>query len=496
MYSGGDCGRDVERDGSCIFHIHDKTEGDSALFKKKFESYLDECRKQEKKEIDFTLFVFPNIPIAFSSESSPQSYSANLIFKGANISGPLSFAYASFVGTEINFQSSCFRNSGILDLSFTTFGHDSKLVVCDAHLSDQSSVSLLRASFEKDSIGADFARTTFSGKSSAQVSRVNFGQFTELSFEKVVFEDDSVALLSFATFCGARIDFTGATFRDRALLEVSRTTMLETEAYFLNASFENETKFNFAYSNLYGRTKVIFADSLLADGYFQWVDIDKNAEMTFGSFSRKDPLDLSKTSFLQTDVRRINFGNVKWGTIPPGSVVDERFLKDRDGPPYKAVVTLYRRLRENYERQLRYTEASDFFVREMELMRTKPSFMGGKMRLSKILRWLGSWFSVGAVYYVLAKYGEDYSRAIIWSLLSIFLIYPAFRLAEQCLATCSRIQCILSNYPVHVEIATRIFFQVFELSSLDFPDILFRIWSGLLLAVLFIALKRKYERRR
>jgi uncharacterized protein YjbI with pentapeptide repeats len=493
MHDGRECGRDVLRDGLCIFHLAGKDAAEISQFKKALLEYLDESIKREQDEIDFTEFVFQDY-VQFSSQTSPKHYRQKLIFEHAKIEGSLSFAYAVFTG-EVVFASACFSGSGILDLSFTVFDESSRLVLSEAHLSGQSSVSLFKATFLRNSKGPNFTRAVFMDKASISLSRGKF-ECALLDFTKAVFQDESVALLSFARFVGARLNFASVVFRDKATLEIMTTAMHDAEVYFLNASFESASRFSLTYTNLYAGTTLDFSDAVLGEGSFQWVRIDKDVKVTFGSFSRAHPQDLSEVSFLHTDVRQIEFGNVKWGASPQGSVVDEHFLEERDGPPYQAVVTLYRRLRKNYELQLRYSEASSFFIREMELLRTKPSHMGDALfSRTRFAAWLRSWVSIGAVYYILAKYGEDYIWTIAWSITSIFLIYPLVRLTMQCSNTCSQIYCVMSNYSVAVQKAVRLFFQVFELPNLDFTDTIFRLWSALLLAVLFIALKRKFERR-
>ena len=109
-----------------------------------------------------------------------------------------------------------------------------------------------------------------------------------------------------------------------------------------------------------------------------------------------DVNDLSKVSFLNTDITRVRFsdkvrlGGKKveyykfWGRKKVKEerfkIVDERLLeediKENENHITKkfnlnlgSIKAVYRGLRENYEYRMRYDEAGQFFIREMELKR-------------------------------------------------------------------------------------------------------------------------------
>ena len=418
----GTCGRDVVRTGKCIFHLDNKTQADTELFKREFLSYVAASLEDSRLQIvDCTSFVFPPVVILLSTKDQPKTFGKSIVFKRVQIQSWLVFSDATF---------------------------------------------------EADSL-ADFSGAIFKGNS-------------RVDFSRAIFKGDSLA------------KFSGATF-------------------------ENDAKTDFSHARLKDKVELDLRDAILQRLDFSYFSIEETAKVRLGSVHRPDAQDLSRASFLHTDVRLIDFGNVVWGRKPPGSIADEHSIKYEGGPSYEDVVTLYRLLRQNYEQKLRYSDAADFFVREMELLRTQPRYFGKKpaidwsfddlrilytlknrvvwsMRVG--LRLLRGLISIPAVYYVLAKYGESYRRVIAWSLASVVLIYPIFfsllRRFYIALRTHSHavsLENILLQYPEEVNRGFRLFFQVFELPTLDLFDLAFRLWSGLLLAVLYISLRRKLERK-
>ena len=136
-------------------------------------------------------------------------------------------------------------------------------------------------------------------------------------------------------------------------------------------------------------------------------------------------------------------------------IVDERLLeeginKDKDSHSTKdfnlgSIKAVYRNLRENYEYRMRYDEAGQFFIREMELKRMyreAPSISNFKQRMYKLLRWLklrnkpdpkviyeikrNNWFrrnlfSLTGWYYHLSRYGESIWRPTLAGLVIVIL---------------------------------------------------------------------------
>jgi hypothetical protein len=105
-------------------------------------------------------------------------------------------------------------------------------------------------------------------------------------------------------------------------------------------------------------------------------------------------------------------------------IIDERLLegkiKEKDGHTTKdfnlgSIKAVYRSIRENYEYRMRYDEAGQFFIREMELKRKYREVVSSKEEDSSFEIKQNIWFrrnlfSLTGLYYNLFVYGEDLKR--------------------------------------------------------------------------------------
>lgn len=130
-----------------------------------------------------------------------------------------------------------------------------------------------------------------------------------------------------------------------------------------------------------------------------------------------------------------------------------------------------------------------------EPLREKPKSIrkAAGQSLRRTISWIRSYISVAAIYYLIAEYGESYRRAFYWSLASVLVFYPTLRFLRD--GTPNSLPAFSAEYLHSVESGLRLFFQVFALPNLDAVDIAFRLWSALLLAIFFIAVRRKFERK-
>jgi uncharacterized protein YjbI with pentapeptide repeats len=259
----------------------------------------------------------------------------------------------------------------------------------------------------KFSGGAYFLETTFSGD--ANFVRAKFSGETD--FWKAKFSGDA--------------DFSRAEFSE--------------DAYFMEAKFSGNTHFEGA--------------EFRQRADFYKVETAKNATVNFQGVKLLKPqqvffhhVDLSRWSFLDTDLRRIDFNDVTWGTIPSISPLrsrrwirrwerrhlSRRFLlrllrlRLRLTPTRTAlfdeirvskekvkkarlakVERLYRHLKQNYESQRDYGRAGDFYYGEMEMKRRQLNPLG------QIPFW---------IYRILSGYGESYPRALFW-LIVMWLLF-------------------------------------------------------------------------
>jgi hypothetical protein len=229
----------------------------------------------------------------------------------------------------------------------------------------------------KFSGGAYFLETTFSGD--ANFVRAKFSGETD--FWKAKFSGDA--------------DFSGAEFSE--------------DTYFGEAKFFGKIDFNTA--------------EFRQRAGFSGVETAKNATVNFQGVRLLKPqqvffhhVDLSRWSFLDTDLRRIDFNDVTWGTIRRlwsrrTAIFDEISVsneKVKVPKEYLAKVErLYRHLKQNYESQRDYGRAGDFYYGEMEMKRRQLNPLG------QIPFW---------IYRILSGYGESYPRALFW-LIVMWLLF-------------------------------------------------------------------------
>ena len=142
---------------------------------------------------------------------------------------------------------------------------------------------------------------------------------------------------------------------------------------------------------------------------------------------------------MNTDITGVRFSDkARWGEKKVKEdrfkVVDERLLEERvkgsDGNTKDvnlgSIKAVYRSLRENYEYRMRYDEAGQFFIREMELKRKYrevPSSKGEENSLEiKQNNWFRrNLFSLTGWYYHLSRYGESIWRPTLAGLVIVFL---------------------------------------------------------------------------
>jgi hypothetical protein len=257
------------------------------------------------------------------------------------------------------------------------------------------------------------------------------------------------------------------------------------EAYFLEAKFSKKKKARFGKAEFFGNT--YFSEAEFSGEAYFWeakfygnayfggtkffgeidfntaefrqradfykVETAKNATVNFQGVKLLKPqqvffhhVDLSRWSFLDTDLRRIDFDDVTWGTIPSyisalrsrrwvrrwerlhlsrrfllrlvhlrlkltpsrTALFDEIRKEVEATKEYLAKVErLYRHLKQNYESQRDYGRAGDFYYGEMEMKRRQLNPLG------QIPFW---------IYRILSGYGESYPRALFW-LIVMWLLF-------------------------------------------------------------------------
>jgi len=132
------------------------------------------------------------------------------------------------------------------------------------------------------------------------------------------------------------------------------------------------------------------------------------------------------------DITRVRFGDtVVWGKN--FKIYDERIIEgidqsyNKETNSLEAVIAEYRNLRENYEYNLRYDEAGQFFVREMELRRKYKQKKSSSVADKKIEKKnpFKQVFSFAFLYYFVCEYGESNLRPFL-IIASIFVVATVY----------------------------------------------------------------------
>ena len=192
-----------------------------------------------------------------------------------------------------------------------------------------------------------------------------------------------------------------------------------------------------------------------------------------------DGLSMERVYLLGTDGRRLSIGSVEWEVRGGRVVLPEESMLGRalDHEEDWSVITrekvglLFRTLRVNLERQLRFEEAGMLFVGEMEMRRLSMGPVGRVISPLALYKWM-------------SNYGESASRPALWSVLAVLL----FGLARA--ASRGGVWALPSSMAESL--------LAFLQMGPESPDLLAmaeRSLSVLLLGQVFVALRRRLERR-
>lgn len=373
---------------------------------------------------------------------------------------------------------------------------------------------------------ARLSRTSFEGALFCQEARFTGADFASANFEGATFEEK--AFFDKAVFF-IQCDFVKASFHEYADFSCCQFH----EALFMNAQFAKEAVFN---ESVFGTVsfeqtsfdsvwfhEVIFAELCIMAAHFErlgnfdrtlfnrdtiepsvldWAEMSNpcltvfdgatvgpNGEVRFVlpiEYEERNKVEknlgIDHVSFRNAQVERFNFQNVEWSKIEGRRAIVEEALMGKPLFEYltpQQVQEVYARLRANLEKALRYAEAGDFFVGEMEMRRLQ--LKGGRRFLPPLLN-IPAW-AVLNIYRLLAVYGESLVWPAYWAILTIFL----FGLIRMLIQPTSGSQ--LGDYYMQSVMA------FFQMRSEPGVDVFERLVSVPILGSLFIALRRKFERR-
>ncbi len=283
---------------------------------------------------------------------------------------------------------------------------------------------------------------------------------------------------------------------------------------FQQCNFENFADFS---ESMFGDEAIFANNSFTKQAKFRKLKFTNEELISFYG-------DLSTISFLETNVSKIHFGDdVIWEKQYSEQkniidklkvylnklkdfnrkfvVQDEQIIevKSEYGIRLETVLNIYRNLRENFDKKMRYDDAGQFFIREMELKRKfkkKISNSSSKLLTEQKNPFLRI-FSVLGFYYLVGKYGESYYRPlkiIIPGLLFSMLYFWSLGFSNFNLIYESQFGDLAMNKSIIRTISA--FFPFYGFGThLALSDLLLRIALLPLMGALFIALRRKLERK-
>ena len=304
-------------------------------------------------------------------------------------------------------------------------------------------------------------------------------------------------------------------------------------AVFYRAKFNDEAYFSRAYVKEAVFTQAQFKEAKLYQTQFvekaDFSEIISTVEkahphLDFYNVQFDDPEhitflkdNLSEVSFVNTDITRVRFGeDVVWGD--KFKIREEREIENQLKTRNVArdiqlgdVLAVYRNLRENYEFRMRYDEAGEFFIREMEVKRHyRQEPKNGQSQIRRNNRVIRNLSLIG-LYYHLSKYGQSFSRPTIFgigiilfsTLLWLTQPNPAADFSIRDMTIPQIITIPEMDNKTNIEIALERGLTNF-LPSLSFGtelnvgllDVAFKIVGGAVtFGLIIIALRRKFERK-
>jgi uncharacterized protein YjbI with pentapeptide repeats len=333
---------------------------------------------------------------------------------------------------------------------------------------------------EADFISAEFSKNAYFRK--AKFSKM-------ANFQSAEFHQE--AHFSSAEFSG-EADFSAAKFYGEADFSAAKFSKM---ANFHSAGFSAEAKFGGLMED-----QAFFNEVLFEDGRKIQFKIE----------------DLSKISFINTDITRVRFNDrARWGKDNRFKVIEEELLeKNPEKFSLGSVMAVYRNLRENYEFRLRYDEAGEFFKREMELKRRYREIISqnGSNTQIKLNGLMRRNFSLTGLYYHFSDYGESILKPtiigiVIVGLSTLFWLIQNNPISEPSLSFIANTEHNFINVTQIMNNTHSL--KAFERSLGDFLpllslgnikvgiiDYVIKIVGGALTFVLLaVALRRKFERK-
>lgn len=445
------CIYSVEKDGLCIFHTQKHTETEEReltdaarqearsiedKFRVEFNNLMDKLESDSAiSNCDFSSFKFPRMSFAGKTFKKgvhlrSSEFKQGVDFSDAKFEGDAHFEHCKFNGPAI-FTHATFSGAASFKRIVTQVAAFNSVTFC-------KQVDFAHARF--DDI-AHFQWSIFGGNTIDMSDTANFdgAQFkNEANFGSVRFK--------------VRSSFEHATFESTVLFEETQfeeTATFEranfiTKAAFLDQKFKDDVNFMWAsfgqelliadvvfekLANFNGVTLALRTSILSTGKYsfcehcsFRGLRIPANSLVTF------DNLNLEQASFLDSDLTKIQFRDVKWHQ--PNlkwhrrriALWDEFHPHDDDRRHLEKMAENYHQLVSNYESRRDYNTAEDFHIGEMETQRKKRGAGLSHGWRRRIREWLNPY----GLYWLMSNYGSSYLQAflvLVGMLLAISIIF-------------------------------------------------------------------------
>ena len=199
--------------------------------------------------------------------------------------------------------------------------------------------------------------------------------------------------------------------------------------------------------------------------------------------------DLTQASFLGTDLSRVRFGShTVWGDASDPAPYDVREFKKNLQTRLADALSVLRDLRDNYEYHLDYEGAGKLFVQEMDMKRQYRDTEEG----AELLSGYRQRASLSWVYRVLCMYGESFRRPAL-----LMLLVGASSFAFFCTDTMFVHDgtCKQAGSEKWLYALTRTLSGLFQWGCQALPDYVLRAVSIPIIGTMFVALRRRFERR-
>ena len=339
-----------------------------------------------------------------------------------------------------------------------------------------------------------------------------------LVFNKCVFEaganftrakfDDLLLFEAVTSDPAARFDFAGSNFTD---IHILGSVIAKSDfglanfhrAKFINNKFTGDVSMidtratNCDFVRLIFEKRARFTAAKFSGCVFKNVKFQSTATFELSFFDPDDRsvmnIDMSNVSLINADISGARFhDHTKWDGDHSHRTYDVRsFYSDPRPDAFVDTLAVLRSLRDNYEYDLMYRIAGQFFVQEME-MRRRYFLRGDKLIERPICHRI---FSLTGLYFWICGYGESLKRAGTWLALLFGASLGYFALAAEASPDAGPMYASLDVFEKASLHLQRTLAAFFPLGGGDLPDYVVRATSIPLLGTLFIVIRRRLERK-